>query len=333
VKGPLFARLLSRSGVGFLMERTIPWSGVLVLNYHRIGDPADCPFDRGLWSATSEAFSDQIRFLKSTLDIISPDELASAVRSRRGRFCLLTFDDGYRDNFENAFPILKAANVPATFFVVTGFLDAPKVPWWDEIAWMIRTSTRDRLELPEWLPAPVRLDRSTSNREAAIRHLLRTYKTMPAESTARYLDALADATGSGRCSAEMGRNLWMDWEMLRQMRAGGMAIGGHTTNHPILARATPLRQREEIVGCGRRLAEVLGEPMRYFSYPVGGRQAFDAVTRSCLREAGVRFAFSYYGGFRGFSDWDDYDVRRVPVETCMTTDCLRAIVTSPMLFA
>jgi peptidoglycan/xylan/chitin deacetylase (PgdA/CDA1 family) len=331
VKRPRFARLLSGSGAGFLVERTIPWSGVLAFNYHRIGDPAGCLFDRGLWSATCEAFSDQLRFLKSHLDLISPKELTSAVRSKRGRYGLITFDDGYRDNFENAFPILEAANVPATFFVVTGFLDASTVPWWDEIAWMVRTSPRDRLELPEWLPTPVCLDRS--NRETPIRQLLRTYKTMPTESTERYLDSLADATGSGRCGAEMGRNLWMDWDMLRQMRACGMTIGGHTTNHPILARTTPLRQREEILGCGRRLAEVLGEPMRYFSYPVGGRQAFDAVTRSCLREAGVRFAFSYYGGFRGFSDWDDYDVRRVPIETCMTTDCLRAIVASPMLFA
>jgi hypothetical protein len=73
--------------------------------------------------------------------------------------------------------------------------------------------------------------------------------------------------------------------------------------------------------------------MRYFSYPVGGRKAFDAVTRRCLREAGVRYAFSYYGGFRTFRDWDDYDVRRVPMESCMTSDCLRAIVSSPMLFA
>jgi peptidoglycan/xylan/chitin deacetylase (PgdA/CDA1 family) len=331
VTHPLFATLLSRSGVGFVMKRTIPWSGVLVLNYHRIGEPARCPFDRALWSATSEAFADHLRILKSHLDIISPDDLASAVRSRRGRYGLLTFDDGYRDNFENAFPILQAANVPATFFVVTGFLDGATVPWWDEIAWMVRTSPRDRLTLTEWLPAPLPLDRSS--REGVIRQLLRTYKTMPAESTARYLDALADATGSGRCGAEMGRNLWMDWDMLRRMRAGGMAIGGHTKSHPILARATLPRQREEILDCGRRLAEALGEPMRYFSYPVGGRQAFDTATRRCLREAGVRFAFSYYGGFRGFGDWDDYDVRRVPIETCMTTDNLRAIVTAPMLFA
>lgn len=327
----LVTSFLSRSGVGFLMKRTIPWSGVLVLNYHRIGNPANSPFDRALWSATSEKFFKQVQFLKASLDIISPDDLTTAVRSRRGRFCLITFDDGYRDNFENAFPILKAARVPATFFVVTGFLDTSTVPWWDEIAWMVRTSTRDRLDLPEWLPAAVRLNRPDC--ETAIWQLLRTFKKLPGEATERYLDVLADATGSGRCGAAMGRNLWMDWDMLREMRASGMTIGGHTMNHPVLARATPPRQREEILGCGRRLAEALGEPMRYFSYPVGGRQAFDAVTRNCLREAGVRFAFSYYGGFRRFRDWDDYDVRRVPIENCMTSDCLRAIVSSPMLFA
>lgn len=331
MKNGLATRLLARSGVGSCLERAIPWSGVLVLNYHRIGDAAGSLFDRGLWSATSEAFSDQLRFLKSHVEIISPDQLAIAVRSRRGRYCLLTFDDGYRDNFEIAFPLLKAAGVTATFFVVTGFLDAPKVPWWDEISWMVRTSRQNRLDLPEWLPGAVSLDQS--DREAAVRQLLRRYKDMPAESTERYLDSLAEAAGTGRSGAEMGRNLFMDWEMVRQMRDGGMTIGGHTRNHPILARATPQQQREEILGCGRRLAEVLGEPMRYFSYPVGGRRAFDSVTRDCLREASVRFAFSYYGGCRGFSDWDDYDVRRVAVESYRTADWFRSIVTWPRLFA
>ena len=309
----------------------MPWSGLLVLNYHRIGDAAGSMFDRGLWSATSEAFSSQLQFLKAHFDIISPDQLATAVGSRRGRYCLVTFDDGYRDNFELAFPLLKAAGITATFFVVTGFLDAPRVPWWDEISWMVRTSRRDRIDLPGWLPGAVSLDQP--DREAAVRQLLRKYKDMAAESTERYLDAIAEATGAGRCGAAMARNLFMDWDMVRQMRDGGMTIGGHTMNHPVLARVTPRQQREEILGCGRRLAEALGEPMRYFSYPVGGRGAFDAVTRDCLREAGVRFAFSYYGGCRRFSDWDDYDVRRVAVETDRTSDWFRSIVAWPPLVA
>jgi peptidoglycan/xylan/chitin deacetylase (PgdA/CDA1 family) len=125
----------------------------------------------------------------------------------------------------------------------------------------------------------------------------------------------------------------MDWVMLRDMDAAGMTIGGHSVTHPILARASSEVQREEIFGCGKRLAEAIGKPMQSFSYPVGGPTTFDARTREILREAGVRFAFSYYGGFRQFSDWDDYDVRRVAIEPYVTPDWFRSMVSLPRLFA
>jgi peptidoglycan/xylan/chitin deacetylase (PgdA/CDA1 family) len=92
-------------------------------------------------------------------------------------------------------------------------------------------------------------------------------------------------------------------------------------------------QRDEIMGCGRRLEAQLGEPMLYFSYPVGGLGSFNQATRNCLRQAGVRYAFSYYGGFRSFNDWDDYDIRRVPVETDLSFAQFRRIVSMPQLFA
>jgi peptidoglycan/xylan/chitin deacetylase (PgdA/CDA1 family) len=112
-----------------------------------------------------------------------------------------------------------------------------------------------------------------------------------------------------------------------------MTIGGHTVSHPVLARATHEIRRNEIEGCSHRLAKELGEPMRYFSYPVGGRGAFDSVTRECLKEVGVQYAFSNYAGYRRFGDWDDYDIRRVPVEKHLTTDWFRSIVVLPRLFA
>jgi peptidoglycan/xylan/chitin deacetylase (PgdA/CDA1 family) len=156
---------------------------------------------------------------------------------------------------------------------------------------------------------------------------------MPAEATAAYLDDIADASGTGRYDSQEGGHLWMTWDMLREMKAGGMTIGGHTVNHPVLARAPRQAQRQEIEECSRRLATELGEPMRCFSYPVGGAGAFDAVTRACLREVGVQYAFSYYAGYRRFEDWDDYDIRRVPVESNQTSDRFRSVVVSPRLFA
>jgi len=100
----------------------------------------------------------------------------------------------------------------------------------------------------------------------------------------------------------------------------------------VLARLPQPAQRDEIVACGRRLAEELGEPMRYFSYPVGGLDAFDAGTRACLRDTGVHYAFSYYGGYRTFDDWDDMDVRRIAIESELKRRALRAIATLPWLF-
>lgn len=325
------SRLLCRSGLRGLLHRTVRWSGVLALNYHRIGEAQASNLDRGLWSANAEAFAEQVRFFKSQLDIISPSDLPRVLAAKRGRYAMITFDDGYRDNYEAAFPVLKREGVPATFFVASSFIDSPALPWWDEIAWMVRTSKREGLDLPPWFDESMPFDEPL--REGVVRKLLREYKVMPTQATATYLDAIAVAAGTGRYRAGTSDGLWMTWDMLREMKAAGMTIGGHTVTHPVLARMAPADQRHEILECGRRLASELGEPMRYFSYPVGNLTAFDATTRDCLREAGVSYAFSYYGGYRRFDDWDDYDVRRVAIEANMNSDWVRSIATLPQVFA
>ncbi|MBV8610095.1 MAG: polysaccharide deacetylase family protein [Singulisphaera sp.] len=122
--------------------------------------------------------------------------------------------------------------------------------------------------------------------------------------------------------------------MLREMKRAGMWIGGHTASHPILARLSRPLQDAEIAECRRRIAAELREPMtRFFSYPNGGPGDFNDDTRSCLADHGVEFAFSYYGGFRRFDDWDPYDIRRVGVEKEMTLDQFRAVTTLPQVFS
>ena len=313
-----------------VLQRIAPWKGLLCLNYHRLGDGSDSVFDRGLWSADADALDEQVRFLKSNVDIVSPPDIPDILRNGRGRYVLLTFDDGYVDNYRVAYPILKSYGVPATFFVATGFLDNPRLAWWDEIAWMVRTSRKHAIEANRWFPLSVVFDEP--DREVAVRALLAVYKVMPADSNEAYLDFLAEATGSGRYDAPEGRHVWMTWAMLREMRAAGMVVGGHTINHPILARLSPARQWEEVYGCGQRFAEEFGEPMLYFGYPVGSRQSFNEDTRACLRRAGVQYAFSYYGGVRSFKTWDDLDIQRVSIDSNMTLEWVQALVTLPSLY-
>src|SRR5262245_32303225 len=164
-------------------------------------------FDRELWSADAELFEEQIRICKTHVDLIGPNDLPN-VLNRKGRYALITFDDGYRDNYEVAFPILQRERVPAVFFVATGFLDHPRLPWWDEIAWMVRTSRRASIE---WTGGEIPFDEP--DREVAVRSLLRGYKASPAGQVDEYLEALARATGTGRYN-QSGRHFWMTWDMV-----------------------------------------------------------------------------------------------------------------------
>lgn len=305
------------------------WRGIVVLNYHRIGDGRRTVFDRGLYSATAEGFDAQVRWLKANFDVISPRDIDFVVRVRRGRHVIITFDDGYADNYERALPILRSHGVAATFFIVTGFVDEPHLPWWDEIAWMVRTSKRSRVEMARYLDGPVVMDEP--EREHAVRALLRAYKKLPADRTTDFLEVAGAGAGTGRPPADIvpdGR-LWMTWNMLREMRAGGMTIGGHTANHPVLSRLSREEQAKEIATCERRLREELGIAMQTFAYPVGSPDAFNADSRACLRERGVFSAFSYYGGMRSVDDWDDYDIRRLAIEQDTTFDEFRAMVMFP----
>lgn len=306
------------------------WRGALVLNYHRVGDSAGQPWDRTLWSATAEGFDEQLDFLARHTDVISPRDLPAVASAGRGRFVLLTFDDGYRDSYEVAYPLLRRHRLEATFFLSTGFLDRPHVAWWDELAWMVRNACRPVVERGEWLPGEVRLD---GDRDAAIATLVRTYKALQGDQDAAYLEHVAAATGAGRCTPAHADGMWMTWEMARELRDGGMAIGGHTVNHPILARLPEAEQEQEVAVCARRLREELDVPMRWFSYPVGNRDAFTGATRAILERHGVELAFSFYGGHARFSRWQALDVPRVHVGPAVERQRLQAMVRVPRVFA
>ncbi len=304
---------------------------MLVLNYHRIGEHTDQPWDHTLWSASAPMLDAQLEALASEAEVIGPGDLEAARRDgRRGRRVLLTFDDGYRDNFELAYPLLRRHGLTATFFLPTGFLDHPHVAWWDELAWMVRRAQIDTLAPAEWLPSGLVLDKETCH--TAIATLVAHYKALPSERAETFLDEVAQATGSGRCNGDEADELWMTWEMARELRADGMTIGGHTVTHPVLAQISPEAQAQEISGCAKRLEAELGEPMRWFAYPVGGHGTFTVGTKRILREQNVQLAFSFYGGLGRFSRWDPLDVPRVHVGRESGPDRLRAMVWLPHVF-
>jgi peptidoglycan/xylan/chitin deacetylase (PgdA/CDA1 family) len=324
------AVLLESSGTGPMLRRTLRSSGLLVLNYHRIGDGRDSVYDRALWSATQDELDEQLRFLRRSFTIVSPGaRMFEQARDHR-RSIAITFDDGYRDNYELAFPVLREHGVGACFFLATGFLDRPRLAWWDEIAWIVRTSSRRELPSDGWLPEPLRL--GEDDRERQVRALLAAHKALPVDRADEFVDWLGAAAGTGRAGAGLGEETWMTWDMAREMQAGGMVFGAHTVTHPVLSRCSPARQTAEIHGSLDRVREELAAPVSLFSYPDGQRDSFDGVTRACLRARDVELAFSFYGG-RQPKPPDPLDVRRIGVGHEAGRALFRARTTLPRLFA
>ncbi|MDP1797304.1 MAG: polysaccharide deacetylase family protein, partial [Planctomycetaceae bacterium] len=246
-KRQLVADALDRTGCGKLLRLAPSWRGVLILNYHRIGEFRHSLLDRNLWSASTEDFDQQMRTIIRDFDIISLNELGPALRNRRSRAVMITFDDGYVDNYIEAFPVLKAHGAPATFFITTGFLDVPQIPWWDEIAWMVRMCRLPHIPANPWTGGPIPFDEP--DRERAIRRVLAAYKILEGASTAVFMSFLAEALETGRAPDYIGHELWMTWSMIREMSQSRMSFGGHTVNHPILANITPEAQDYEVGEC------------------------------------------------------------------------------------
>ncbi len=329
-KRNLLAQSLVGSGFEWFLQRLGAWRGLLVLNYHRIGNPACTPWDHDLWSASTEEFDWQIGYLKQHSDLIGPSDLEHAKANPRGRHVLISFDDGYRDNYAAAFPVLKSHGVPATFFLATRFLDEPHISWWDEIAWMVRTTSRDFLDGPNWLPDPLLID--PVDPQLTIRQLLKIFKSLPGDRNAEFLQWLGEETGTGRCPTRLAIDQWMTWDMVREMRAQGMQFGAHTVNHPVLTRIPVEQQLWEITESRKRIEQELGEPIHIFSYPIGGAASCNSETLECLRREGFQWAFRYGIGFRSDPFANPLQIPRLAVEHTTARTMFRALTTLPRLF-
>src|ERR1035441_2048859 len=195
-KRAILAAGLRVSGLGTLLRRLPSWRGALVLSYHRIGDRSRSDLYRGLFSATPEGLDRHLQLLKRHFDVVAPDQLNEDLLASRGRHVIVTFDDGYRDLYELAHPVLQANDVRALMFVCTGFIDGHARAWWDEIGWMLRHAARSELPPGPWSRRPLPL--MGAEVESAIDLLTRAYWELEPPQASEFLASLASVTGAAR---------------------------------------------------------------------------------------------------------------------------------------
>jgi peptidoglycan/xylan/chitin deacetylase (PgdA/CDA1 family) len=314
-KRELLARGLLWSGASFLLSQLPARDSLLVLNYHRIGNPDDDLFDPGVFSATAEKFDDQISYLKRQVSLVTLEEALSFVEGNvkdNVRCCrvLLTFDDGYLDNYDIAYPILRSHGAQGVFFLVTSMVGSCHVPWWDHVAYLVKTARRRRFSLR--YPAELAIDLDKSGLNESLRLILKLYKRPDNSDSARFIHELAGETQGDDVPGTLRR--FLNWDEAREMIRGGMAIGSHTHSHHVLSQLEPNRQFEELSESRAILKKELGVEADALAYPVGGKISFTDQTQNTARDAGYRAAFSFYGGTNLPGKISPYDVARIGID-------------------
>jgi peptidoglycan/xylan/chitin deacetylase (PgdA/CDA1 family) len=277
--------------------------GVIVLTYHRVvGDGPSLP------GVSVRHFDEQMRWVRRNCQPIRPDELVERSRApRRGRpAVLVTFDDGYRNYHDYAYPVLKRYDIPAINFLPTGLVDEPVMMWTDRVQWAVLTTPRTTIDVP-WLDgrAPKALvDRGA--REAFSLAARTHLKAVPnAERLAR-IEELVDMLGG----APPRERQMMTWDEVRRTM-DLTTYGGHTHSHCILSRVDRESAAHEVRTCRDRIAAETGSVPTFFAYPNGTLADFTPETQEVLREHGFSVAFSSIDGIAGATtDW--MAVRRLP---------------------
>jgi peptidoglycan/xylan/chitin deacetylase (PgdA/CDA1 family) len=234
---------------------------LLILIYHRVHAHADAMFPREL---TAQRFDWQMELLRKHCAPLSLREGVSRLRagSLPSRAVAVTFDDGYADNALVALPILKKHEVPATFFVSTGFLDGGCM-WNDILIESLRRTSGVSVDLSALGLGVEALGSAAQKGELAGR-ALRAVKHLHPQERLRRVSELSQSL-----AVALPRDLMMTTLQVRELAAAGMEIGAHTVDHPILRSLSLEEAREEIAGGRAVLERIVGEPVTSFAYPNG----------------------------------------------------------------
>jgi len=252
----------------------------VILCYHRVFQPERDPH---LLSVSPEQFRQQLEVICERAEPQSLDQLLAAP-ARRG--VVVTFDDGYLDNLEQALPLLQQAAVPATIYIATGAIGANREFWWDDL---------ERLILgPTHLPRPLRLHiggqerewnlaadspsdphwsvlhppNERNPRENVFCELHAALRPLPAAGQEAALEQLRAATGEP-IAARAGYRAMTAAELKKLAAEPLITLGAHTVSHPDLTGCEPAAQEREMTESKKTLEEIIERPVAHFSYPYG----------------------------------------------------------------
>lgn len=305
----LVANLLHYSGLlslrRFIWNRVLHHREVCILGLHRVltEEQERQANSLGGMILKEATFVKVLDYISRRFKIVPLEEFLKGLRDGADRsrpWCLLTFDDGWGDNYTTAYPWLKRFGVSATIFLATGLIGGEETFWVERLKAAWKDSSR-RAAIRSGLKTAV----PQSEREPEIEEVIEALKQMPADKRRQILAGVDQSKPGG--SAEYNGDQMLNWDQVTEMSRDGIDFGSHTVTHPLLIFESDATIHRELQFSRETLSEKLNRSTRAFAYPNG---AWDDRVRHLVKEAGFDCAFTTERGLHRCGQ-DPYTIRRV----------------------
>lgn len=240
---------------------------------------------------STETFRKHCELLRRSFDVVSLDDAILNLSEKRKTdrpMAAITFDDGYLDFYEQAFPVLQEFQLPATVFLPTDWIEKSIPLAHDRLYWLVKLALKNAIPLANAL-----------RRAGAAKDLASTFETsrdllkltdllvyLPVGFREEVISALEAEIGTRFEPYPAGYQL-LDWKMIREMSKKGISFGGHTASHAVLPLENEAVTRMELEKCREQLESELTMPVTSFAYPNGEH---NAAIRQMARNAGFSVA-------------------------------------------
>lgn len=290
-----------------------------ILAYHSINKislrPLEIEQDTG-------NFEQQVIYLKKNFQIISASEFLK-YKNDGGQYpknaVMITFDDGYRDNYINAFPILKKYNIPAIIFITTDPIETREPLFFDALRYAIINSPGFILDLRDFGLSRYMLDKENELLLLkAIRDITEFSKSKDSASKSRLIHAIYERLWLDWEEVK-NKKIYLSWDEISEMAESGIEFGSHTKTHPLLSSLSFEECKAELIHSKKIIEQHIGRKVSFLAYPFGSRKDFNEMVEKAAKEAGYECAFSLCSDKNGMANNHSYTIGRKMVDSHMSS--------------
>lgn len=285
------ANILYNSRIVSLMRNRMSNENALVLMYHGVARDDDKIAD-GDWLQVKESeFRVQMEYLVKHYNVVSLNNAHSYINSDMPNV-IVTFDDGYRNNYSIAYPILRDLGIPATIFVVTGMIDTSNIFWYDRLRVALKDTSFSKIEKRNIFSYFKKLH--PSNIEENLDFFMRKHELCISHK----MDTIKDVYSL------------LELSQMKEMENNGLiSFGSHTHGHEIVTRLSDKEAYSSILYSVKLLKSMTSNMSEYFCFPNG---SFQEEHVNIIKDLGFKGALTVNRGIYRLHD-DPYKIPRLPV--------------------